>query len=401
MSTLQNRLGARMTDRVANPISLSIALTLRLVVVVVLLLALPVGSSAKSAAELQEDIASKRAKEGVLTGDIQKLSSKVRGLRGRIDALQSKQGAIEGDLNQKVARQQAIADELSKSRARLASLKRRLKRTKTVLAKRIVAVYKAGEPSILTVVLESNGFAQMVERATYLREVAKQDYRIISAVIELKRKSKRETVKLAGLEAEATQLVATVRARRDEVASSKNALARRRTDLAGAVSNRKSTLASVSKSRSDDEAALKAMNRSSSAVQGVLNDAPGPIKRGTGRFIYPISGQFVSPFGMRWGKLHAGIDLAAPGGTPIRAADGGTVRYAGWMDGYGNYTCVQHTSSLSSCYAHQSSIGVSVGKSVKQGDVIGAVGNTGNSFGNHLHFEVRVNGTPVDPMGYL
>lgn len=378
-----------------------LVMVVSLALAAVTLLALPTGLSAKSAAELQRDIARKRSKEGALTGDIQELSSKVRGLRGRIGALEAKQSSIEGELNRKLARQQNLADALDESRDRLAALKDRLKRSKVVLANRIVAVYKAGEPSILTVVLQSDGFAQMLESATYLREVAKQDQRIISSVVRLKGRTTRETTKLASLEAEARRLVATVRARRKQVEEFRIGLARKRAGLGIAVSSRKSVLARVSKSRSDDEDSLKAMNRSSSAVSDVLDRAPGPIKRGTGRFIYPINGQFASPFGMRWGRLHAGIDLTAPAGTPIRAADGGTVRYAGWMDGYGNYTCVQHTVTLSSCYAHQSSIGVRVGESVKQGAVIGKVGNTGRSFGNHLHFEVRVSGNPVDPMGYL
>lgn len=377
------------------------ALVLVITAAAAVLLATPMGSSAKSASELQQDISRKRAREGALAGDIRTLSEKVRGLRGRVGALEKKQSSIEGDLNQQIARQQKVARALDVSRTRLASLRRRLKRSKEVLAARIVAVYKAGDPTILTVVLESKGFAEMVERATYIREVAKQDRRIINAVVNLKVQTKWETVKLSGLKSEATRLVASTRQRRDQVAASKDVLAEERDGLSVAVSSRKSVLARVSKSRRDDESALKAMNRSSAAVQDVLSSAPGPIKRGTGRFIYPINGQFVSPFGMRWGRLHAGIDLAAPGGTPIRAADGGTVRYAGWMDGYGNYTCVQHTSVISTCYAHQSSIGVSVGQSVRQAQVIGKVGNTGHSFGNHLHFEVRLNGTPVDPMGYL
>ncbi len=103
---------------------------------------------------------------------------------------------------------------------------------------------------------------------------------------------------------------------------------------------------------------------------------------------------------MRWGRLHAGIDLAAPEGTPIRAADSGRVIIAGWTGGYGNYTCISHSSSLSTCYGHQSRYATSVGANVSKGQVIGYVGNTGHSFGAHLHFEVRVNGNPVDPMGY-
>jgi murein DD-endopeptidase MepM/ murein hydrolase activator NlpD len=127
----------------------------------------------------------------------------------------------------------------------------------------------------------------------------------------------------------------------------------------------------------------------------------GPIRRGKGDFIYPINGQFTSPFGQRWGRLHAGIDLAAPTGRPIRAAAGGRVILAAPTGGYGLYTCIAHSSSVSTCYAHQSRFGARVGDNVRQGDVIGYVGNTGHSFGAHLHFEVRINGKPVDPMGYL
>lgn len=384
--------------RLIKPIAMCVTLVLA---TTALYLALPIGSNAKSAAELQQDIARKRAKEGVLTTQIQSMGSKIKGLRKRIDRLQSRQNQIQADLDRKEARRHRIATDLERTRKRLARLKKRLEHAKTVLSARIVAVYKAGEPDILTVALQSEGFAQMVERAVYLREVAKQDQRIILTVTRLKGETKRETVKLAALEREAAQLVAQVRERRNQVAGAKGLLANRRGDLASAVSSRKSTLASVSSSRRHDEEDLAAMQQSSNTVQGYLNGSPGPIKHGTGRFIYPINGTFTSPFGMRWGRLHAGIDLAAPSGTPIRAADGGTVRYAGWMSGYGNYTCIQHSGSLSTCYAHQSSIGVSNGQSVSQGDVIGAVGNTGHSFGAHLHFEVRVNGSPVDPMGYL
>jgi len=104
---------------------------------------------------------------------------------------------------------------------------------------------------------------------------------------------------------------------------------------------------------------------------------------------------------MRWGRLHAGVDIAAPAGTPIRAAQAGRVVLLGWTGGYGNYTCIQHGGSLSTCYAHQSSYATSMGASVSQGQVIGAVGCTGHCFGDHLHFETRINGAPVNPAGYL
>ena len=125
-------------------------------------------------------------------------------------------------------------------------------------------------------------------------------------------------------------------------------------------------------------------------------------------FAAPVPGHDVnSPFGFRklpWEKksrLHAGVDIAVPAGTPIRAADGGTVVLLGSVSGYGNYTCIQHTGALSTCYAHQSGYATSQGASVTQGQVIGYVGCTGHCYGDHLHFETRLNGSPVDPMGYL
>ena len=130
----------------------------------------------------------------------------------------------------------------------------------------------------------------------------------------------------------------------------------------------------------------------------------GPIKRGSGQFIWPVNGPVVSGFGSRWGRPHQGIDIAVGTGTPIRAAAAGTVAFTegeGASGGYGNFTCIQHGGAISTCYAHQSRFGTSAGAHVSQGQVIGYVGCTGHCFGPHLHFEVRVNGSPVNPLGYL
>lgn len=121
----------------------------------------------------------------------------------------------------------------------------------------------------------------------------------------------------------------------------------------------------------------------------------------------PVQGWKSSDFGNRYDpyykvwQLHEGTDFAAPGGAPIYAAESGTVATAGWNGGYGNYTCIYHGGSMSTCYGHQSSIGVSQGQSVSRGQYIGKVGSTGASTGAHLHFEVRINGGAVDPLGYL
>ena len=109
----------------------------------------------------------------------------------------------------------------------------------------------------------------------------------------------------------------------------------------------------------------------------------------------------TSPFGYRWGRLHAGIDIGVPYGTPIHAAAAGTVVLAGWTGGYGNYTCIDHGGGLSTCYGHQERILVSVGQAVGQAQIIGLSDCTGYCLGPHLHFEVRINGQPTDPLAYL
>ena len=129
---------------------------------------------------------------------------------------------------------------------------------------------------------------------------------------------------------------------------------------------------------------------------------PIPVAQGTGQFIYPlISYTLSSPFGMRWGTLHTGVDLAAPMGTKIYASDGGTVEFAGWHGSYGYLIIIDHGGLYETYYAHCSQLLVSAGDEVTQGQNIGLVGSTGFSTGPHCHFEVRYNGTPTDPLGYL
>lgn len=137
--------------------------------------------------------------------------------------------------------------------------------------------------------------------------------------------------------------------------------------------------------------------------------AAGPPSSPVGRsgLLWPYPGPVTSPFGYRVDpvthayQLHAGVDIGAPEGAPFHVAAAGVVIFAGQEQGYGNYTCVQHDGGLSTCYAHQSQILVSVGETVAQGQVIGLVGDTGYATGPHLHFETRMNGNPVDPMQYF
>jgi murein DD-endopeptidase MepM/ murein hydrolase activator NlpD len=159
----------------------------------------------------------------------------------------------------------------------------------------------------------------------------------------------------------------------------------------------------VNKRISDIQNEEKAAAAEESQLGGSLSRGDANVARPPSAFglIRPIGGPITSPFGMRWGHLHPGIDFGVPIGTPIHAAKAGTVVFSGSMSGYGNAVVIDHGGGFSTLYGHQSRTAVSVGQHVNQGDVIGYSGNTGFSTGPHLHFETRVNGSPQDPMRFL
>ena len=172
-----------------------------------------------------------------------------------------------------------------------------------------------------------------------------------------------------------------------------------------ASAKRRSPASALTRRSCDDD--LADIQGEIAATLSATGSAPlpaGPIVGGSGGLIWPVSGAVVSGFGPRWGSMHEGVDIAVPEMTPIRAAASGTVvllQSEAESGGYGNFTCLDHGGGLATCYAHQSSFAVASGQSVSQGDVIGYTGCTGHCLGPHLHFEVRINGSPTDPMGYL
>jgi murein DD-endopeptidase MepM/ murein hydrolase activator NlpD len=348
----------------------------------------------------------KKAKEGVLTGTITRYNHKIQSLQGEIRGLQDRQNRIQESLDQKRAELFATQDKLEKAKDRLARLKVYLAQAQKVLAQRLVQMYKDGEPDALTVVLESNGFADLLERTQFLDRITDQDNQIITRVRTLKAQTTRQTNQLAVLQKRQKAAAIAIEQRRNQVAAVKGKLVTSRTDLQSARDGRQVILARVRTTRHRLEGDLSKMQAQVAAQLRAAQAsvaAAGPIRRGSGSMIWPVNGPITSPFCERraWEACHPGIDIGVPSGTPIHAADSGRVVIAGWTGGYGNYTCIEHTASLSSCYGHQSVIKVSVGQNVSQGQVIGLSGCTGLCFGDHLHFEVRVNGAVTNPLNYL
>ena len=154
------------------------------------------------------------------------------------------------------------------------------------------------------------------------------------------------------------------------------------------------------------EIGLTAAAQSAALAAAIRESQAGAGSAGTGApsaagLIWPIDGVVTSGFGMRWGRMHEGLDIAAPIGTPIWAAAAATVIHAGWLSGYGNLVVVDHGNGVATAYGHNSSVTVGVGPFVAQGQLVAYSGNTGHSTGPHVPFAVRINGTAVDPLGYL
>jgi murein DD-endopeptidase MepM/ murein hydrolase activator NlpD len=360
-------------------------------------------------APLSDRIDQKRAeiehakqKEGVLTTSIQSFSNRIDSLQGEIQATQDRLDRAQSSLDRQKNELLEVRDRLEVARDRLARLRSELATARRLLAERLVEIYKSDTPDALTVVLEADGFEDLLERTEFLERISDQDREITDRVRGLRDQAQDQAVELAKLE-EREQLAAErILRERDQIASAQNQLLSSRDQLASARADKQGALASVRDQKEDAMEDLASLEAEQARVAGALQGSPGPIKQGSGQLIWPLNGPVTGVFGeVRPGHLHSGVDIAVPEGTPIRAADSGRVALMGWVGGYGNYTCVQHTASMSTCYGHQSSFATSNGASVTQGQVIGYSGNTGNSTGPHLHFEVRINGSPVDPMGYL
>ena len=358
-----------------------------------------------------EKIGRKKGTERVLTTQISGYNRRIRRLQRRIGTLQTRQQRVQVDLDAKRAELERLRGELRSERARLVRLRARLDTTRAQLRLRLVEIYKAEPPDVVTVVLNSDGFADLLERTEFIRRISDQDRRIVTIVRAAKIESLASERKLAAIEARQRVVTAIVQRRRDEIAGVRMALVGTRVGYTRTKNGKAVALSKVRDDRRELEQHVDSLEAASNKIAGQLAAAQGqyagdlPIRRGNGSMIWPVNGPITGSFGeARPGHMHAGIDIAAGEGTPIRAADAGRVvlmQGTGASGGYGNFTCVQHTASMSSCYAHQSRFGTSQGARVSQGQVIGYVGNTGHSFGAHLHFEVRVNGAPTNPMSYL
>jgi peptidoglycan DL-endopeptidase CwlO len=385
---------------------------------------LPLPTSGQSLRSVQGKIEATRGKIGrkkgtehVLASDIASYTRRINHLQGRISSLERRQLSLDADLDRKRAELEQVQARLRAERARLTRLRARLLVARRALAQRLVELYTSDEPDLMTVVLQSDGFAELLERGEFLRRISDSDRNIVMVVKAAKRDATASEKRLAALERRAQAVAAAILSRREEVRMVKEDLIGTRVGYAHTRAGKQHALFKVRDERENLEGHLTALVSEQRRIQAKLaavsqqmgssGSLPvGPVKQGSGQLIWPVNGPITSPFCERraWEACHPGMDIGVPSGTPIRAAAAGKVvltQGAGSSGGYGNFTCIQHTASMSTCYAHQSSIGVHPGQSVSQGQVIGLSGCTGRCYGPHLHFEVRINGAVTNPMNYL
>jgi murein DD-endopeptidase MepM/ murein hydrolase activator NlpD len=368
-----------------------------------LLLAAPAsGDNSGKIDDLQSRIAAARAKEARLTSEISKVTTQIRSLERRVGDVSQKLSILEHDLALHQHRLDKLNELFAFETERLNFLRRQYAHAVRQLNLRMIDIYETQDPTLVDVILASDSFQDALDQLHYLAAIAKQDKRI-AAQVGLARdqvRLARERTKVVRVRVHSETQVIAVRTQqqrvvRSELLASKSSLARRR-------GKKKSALASTREQEKTWIAEANALAAEDAGIRGQLAAAQaGDTTPSAHGLIWPVSGPVTSPFGYRWGRLHAGIDIGVPYGTPIHAAAAGRVVLAAWTGGYGNYTCIDHGGGLATCYGHQSSYAVAPGAEVSQGQVIGYVGNTGHSFGAHLHFEVRINGVPVDPLGYL
>lgn len=341
---------------------------------------------------------------GNLQQQLAQTNASISGVNARLDDL----GAQARSLQAKLAWNTVQLDAAKKTLALHDSL----------LKHRLVDVYEHGEMGYLNVLLASTSFSDFVERWQDLRLLIAANQRAVRA-----RKAAETHVAAAQASLQSTQ--AQVQAEQLAQQRARNQLDtladERRNLVAAADAQRRHVAGEVAEMEdlsATEEAQIEAMiverqreieaqREAARRAAGIAGGPQAPSTGAPGALAWPVSGTITSPFGYRSNpfgggmEFHQGLDIAAPTGTTVAAAAGGTVISAGWYGGYGNYILIDHGGGMATGYGHLSQIFVSSGQQVQSGQAIGAVGSTGASTGPHLHFEVRIHGKPVDPAGYL
>ncbi len=347
-------------------------------------------------------------RQSVLTTDIATINRRLREVDARLKPLVARRDAAVDAHRMAAGTLAQVNRDLSFQRGQLRMATGRLAVQRQALVERLREIYRTQDDDPLLGLLRGGSLSELAGAASGIERATDRDRDMIASVARYRNLTRNATARIAVLQDRA----AAAEDRAAERAAAARAAARdldveqrvlRRTKRV-----RARMLATIRVDRDHIEDDTKALREQSFAlakriaeIQGVPYAEPSDITPSSAGFTWPTSGQITSGFGPRWGRMHQGLDVAAPTGRPITAAKSGKVIVAGWSGGYGNLVVIDHGGGLSTAYAHQSRIAVKVGDPVTQGGLIGYIGSTGHSTGPHLHFEVRVNGAARDPLPYL
>ncbi|HEY4397051.1 MAG TPA: peptidoglycan DD-metalloendopeptidase family protein, partial [Acidimicrobiia bacterium] len=333
-----------------------------------------------------------------MTAHRQELEGKVAALDRQIAEASQRVAAAEAE----IAAVQAQIETVQRDIDRIAA---EIEASKAKFNESAVALYKGGSNGTnnFTLLSTSGGAHEVIAGSKYLGENSRRFERDLQRQGSLKVQLDDAQSDLRKEQAKAAEAERVAAEERDKVTQLRTQADGERDQVAAAEQQEQQAIEGIRARKADFEAQYAAVQAQISASVSRGNPTPG-----NHRFSWPVNAPITSPFGYRvdpvlggGARLHAGVDLGASSGTPIKAAGDGVVVMAGWNGGYGNFTLIDHGGGLATAYGHQSSIGVRIGQRVSTGEVIGNVGTTGASTGPHLHWEVRVNGNPVDPMGWV
>lgn len=326
-----------------------------------------------------------------------------------LEAQQKEISKIEKEIDEKEAERQELQKKLDKVKAETEVIQKNYEKTKKDVGSRVRSMYKSGSIGIIDVIMDSASPGEFVDNVFFMQKIFKSDQKAIEQLEADKRALERK-------QKEISEIKEQVEASKESLKQQKASEVVKKEKLKKEVAAVQAEFDRIAREQRAMEAELarieaEAQQKAEEEAQGGGTSGGGSgstAKPGSGGMVWPTTSRYItSPFGYRIhptlgiSRLHTGVDLGAPTGAPIYAAKAGVVAYAGRMGSYGNLIIVSHGGNLSTRYAHCNSISVRKGQSVAQGQVIGAVGSTGRSTGPHLHFEVRVGGTPVQPLGYI
>ncbi len=347
--------------------------------------------SASDARQRQKEIRSRKAR---IESRIRKLRSEESSLSAQMQELDTQAAELDLSLQQLNHDLKVKQEDLDAIKAELAALKAELERRKRLVAERVTNVYMQGEMTYLDLLFNAKDFREFINRAFYLNLIFEKDQELYNSV-----RVKKEEVAKSKLEMEATIT---------EIAADRDKLQEQSLEISHVREEKSALLRAISRDKALAEKQIRELEEQSREITKFLQSLTGGYTgKWTSKFLKPCNGRISSPYGWRkhpvWGdrRFHTGIDIAAPYRTPIKAGGDGKVVFVGWRGGYGNTVMIDHGGGLATLYAHCSGFAVSNGTVVSAGQVIAYVGSTGTSTGNHVHFEVRRNGKPVDPMSAM